>query len=73
VLGRTLRREDERGKKRGHNGDGAPFIGDAAGGWGMGRRRCHTVVRCGGSGASAAVERRGVIGSSPAAMLTGGT
>jgi hypothetical protein len=34
VLGRTLRREDERGKKRGHNGDGAPFIGDATGGGG---------------------------------------
>jgi hypothetical protein len=27
----ALMREDERGKKGGHNGDGTPFIGNVAG------------------------------------------
>jgi hypothetical protein len=34
VLERALAREDERGKKRGRDDDGAPFIGDAARGGG---------------------------------------
>jgi hypothetical protein len=31
LLKHALTREDERGKEKGHGGDGAPFIGNAAG------------------------------------------
>jgi hypothetical protein len=65
----TLAREDKRGKK---GGDGAPFIGDAAG-WGMGCVQRHAAARHGGRcGANAAVWRCGVAGSVPATALAGG-
>jgi hypothetical protein len=64
VLGRALTREDERGKKRGCGGDGAPFIGDAArvrdGPWAAPRGG-----KAWGRGASAAVGRHSVADSGP--------
>jgi hypothetical protein len=60
-------------RKGGHDGDGAPFIGDAVG-WEMGHGWCHAAVRCGGAwdhrGGWAV--RRGMADSGPAAALMGG-
>jgi hypothetical protein len=50
VLGRALAREDEREKKRGCDGDGAPFIGGAAGSGRTGHGRHHAAARRGGGG-----------------------
>jgi hypothetical protein len=52
VLRRAVVREDERERKEGRDGDGAPFIGDAAGSGGQ--------VTGGGCGASSVVGWRGV-------------
>jgi hypothetical protein len=52
VLRRAVVREDERERKEGRGGDGAPFIGDAAGSGGQ--------VTGGGCGASSVVGWRGV-------------
>jgi hypothetical protein len=62
VLGRTLVREDERGKKK---------AGVTVMQWGVGtgQGRCHTVAR---RGASVAVGRHGVADSSLATALTAG-
>jgi hypothetical protein len=46
MLGHTHVREDERGKKKGCGGDGAPFIGDAVGGGG---RATGDATRSGGA------------------------
>jgi hypothetical protein len=70
VLGCALARDDEREKKRGARRLwGTLYRHNMAGGWGMGRGRHHMAARRGGS---AAVVRRGVAGSGPAATLVGG-
>jgi hypothetical protein len=64
-------REDERGKKKGGDGNGAPFIGDTAGSGGRsagGATRRRGVGE--GHGASVAVGQHGVANSGPAMAHT---
>jgi hypothetical protein len=66
LLESALAREDERERKGGHGGDGAPFIGDAAGVGDGPRVVPHDGVSWGAWG------QRGMAGSGPTVVLTGG-
>jgi hypothetical protein len=74
VLGRAREGGREGKEKGGHNGRGAPFVSDATGGGGQAAGGA-TGRQCvgWGRGASEAVGQHGLVGSSLATALVGGT